>query len=127
MTHVNPGIIWTNLHLLFWLSLVPFATAWMGENYFSANTVAVYAIVLECCGMAYYFLQKCIQRSHQHETKLADALERSRLKGIFSQIAYVAAIPLAYVHPAISCVLFLAVSAAWIVPDRSIEKALEGK
>jgi uncharacterized membrane protein len=124
--HVNGGIIWTNMLLLFWLSLIPFATAWMGINRFAPNTVAVYAVLLELCGLAYYFLQQCIIKSNQHAEGAAEALEKSRIKGIFSQMAYVLAIPLAYLHPAISCFLFTAVAAAWIVPDKGIERALKG-
>jgi uncharacterized membrane protein len=123
--HVDAGIIWTNMNLLFWLSLIPFATGWMGENSFSTNTVVVYAIVLELSGMAFYFLQKCILKSNIHEPKVAEALEKSRVKGVISQIAYIVSIPLAYVHPILSCIIFVGVAAAWIVPDRSIEKALK--
>lgn len=125
---VNSSIIWSNMLLLFCLSLLPFATAWMGENHFETNTVVVYAVVLEMNALAYYFLQTRIMKSHDHNEKLRTALENSRLKGILSQIAYLAAIPIAFLMPGISFLLFGLVAVAWIVPERRIEKALnEGK
>ena len=121
---VDAGIMWTNLHLLFWLSLIPVATAWMGKNNFSANTVATYAVLLELCGLSYYFLQQCILKSHIHDQKLQKALHKSKIKGVFSQIAYVVSIPLAYVMPLLSCLIFIGVAIAWIIPDKGIERAL---
>lgn len=124
---VNSGIIWSNMLLLFCLSLVPFATAWMGENHFATNTVVVYAIMLELSGLTFYFLQSCILKSQEHDEKLKAALEKSRVKGILSQISYLAAIPIAFWKPGISFFLFFAVALAWIVPERQIEKALTQK
>lgn len=121
---VNAGIIWSNMVLLFCLSLIPFATGWMGENHFETNTVVVYAIVLELCGLSYYLLQICIMKSQKHNEKLQTALERTRWKGIFSQVAYIIAIPVAFFLPWVSMLLFLAVAIAWIVPERNIERAL---
>lgn len=123
--HVDPGIMWSNMHLLFWLSLIPFATSWMGENGFAANTVVVYAILLELCGLAFYFLQQCILKSHKHDSRVTDALTKLRVKGILSQLAYIVAIPLAYVQPIISCLIFMGVAAVWLVPDRNIEQAVK--
>ena len=121
---VNPGIIWSNMLLLFCLSLLPFATGWMGENHFGTNTVVVYAIVMELNALAYYFLQSCILKSQNHNEKLKAALEKSKLKGILSQVAYISAIPIAFWQPGISFFLFFAVAVAWIVPERNIEKAI---
>lgn len=121
---VNPGIIWSNMLLLFCLSLLPFATGWMGENHFETNTVVVYAVVMELNALAYYFLQSCILKSQNHNEKLKAALEKSKLKAILSQVAYLSAIPIAFWQPGISFFLFFAVAVAWIVPERNIEKAI---
>jgi uncharacterized membrane protein len=123
---VNSGIIWTNMLLLFFLSLVPMATAWMGENHFETNTVVVYAIVLALAGMAFFALQQVIARSQKHDDKLMAAMEKVRIKGIASQLAYLAAIPIAFWQPSISLFLFAVVAVVWVVPDRGIEKALKG-
>lgn len=123
---MNPGIIWTNMALLFCLSLVPFASAWMGENHFETNPVVVYAIVLELNAVAYITLQTCILKSQVHNEKLKVALEKSKTKGILSQLAYLSAIPIAFWQPMVSCLLFAAVAVAWIVPEKRIEEALEG-
>ena len=127
VNQVNAGIIWSNMLLLFCLSLVPFATAWMGENHFATNTVVVYAIMLELSGLSYYFLHSCILKSQSHHENLKEALEKAKLKGILSQITYLATIPIAFWKPEISFFLFFAVAVAWIVPDRRIEKALTEK
>ncbi len=121
---VNPGIIWSNMLLLFCLSLLPFATGWMGENHFETNTVVVYAVVMELNALAYYFLQSCILKSQDHNEKLKAALEKSKLKAILSQVAYLSAIPIAFWQPGISFLLFFAVAVAWIVPERNIEMAI---
>ncbi|MBK8565319.1 MAG: DUF1211 domain-containing protein [Saprospiraceae bacterium] len=123
---VSGGIIWSNMLLLFFLSLVPFATAWMGENHFETNTVVVYAIVLALAGMAFFALQQVIASSQKHDEKLVAAMEKVRIKGIASQLAYLAAIPIALWKPGISLFLFAVVAVVWIVPDRGIEKALKG-
>ena len=122
---VNPGIIWSNMLLLFCLSLLPFATSWMGENHFETNTVVVYAILMELNALAYYLLQSCILKSQNHNEKLRAALEKSKLKAMLSQVAYLSAIPIAFWQPGISFFLFFAVAVAWIVPERNIERALK--
>lgn len=122
--HVNAGIIWSNLALLFSLSLLPFATGWMGENHFETNTVVVYGIDLELNALTFYFLQACILKSQKHDEKLNLALRNSKAKGMISQACYIAAIPIAYWQPAISFFLFAAVAIVWIVPDRGIEKVI---
>lgn len=125
--HVNSGIMWANLNQLFWLSLIPFATGWMGENHFSTNTVVVYAILLELCGVAFSILQWTITRSHHIDGALKHAVERLTRKGLISMVAYACAIGAAFYNTNISCVLFVLVAIMWLVPERSIEAALNNK
>jgi uncharacterized membrane protein len=97
--HVNSKIIWSNLHLLFWLSIIPFTTAWMGENHFTQLPVAVYAINLLCCAIAYYFLQQTIMLHYTHSTKLIEALKKQSKKGYLSLAMYILSIVLlSYFH-----------------------------
>ncbi len=124
---VTPAMIWANLNLLFWLSLIPFATAWMGENHFVSFPVAIYAVLLLLCGVAFTILQKTIEHTLENNSNIRFALQRVAKKGIFSIIAYVAAIPLAYLNTAISGSLFLLVSIMWFIPDKSIERALSNE
>lgn len=121
---VSPGIIWANLHLLFWLSLVPFVTAWMGENHGSPDTVATYAIVLLLCGVAFTILQLTIEKTNPFSEQMKNAYKKVMVKGVFSLVCYTSAIPLAFVNTAISAALFIAVAVVWLVPDRNIERAL---
>jgi uncharacterized membrane protein len=122
---ISSGIIWANLNLLFWLSLIPFATGWMGKNHFAPNTVAVYGLLLLLCGIAYTFLQKAVEKnSHDLET-LQKAFINLNKKGIASTIGYALSIPLAYLHPVISAIIFVSVAAMWLIPDKNIEKALK--
>ncbi len=116
---MSAGIMLSNLHLLFWLSMVPFATAWMGENHFEAITVAVYAGLLCTCGLAYTILQKSIEACHRDDMRLKRVMKSHTKKGIGSVIAYLSAIPLAYVEPYISVGIFIAVAIWWLVPDRN--------
>jgi uncharacterized membrane protein len=120
--HISAGIMWGNLNLLFWLSLVPFATGWMGENHFQPLPVALYAVLLDLCGVAYTILQVTIERCHEDEIRLKDIMQRQRGKGMASLFLYTAAIPLAYVSTTISGLLFVAVAIMWLVPDKKIEK-----
>ena len=122
--HVNSAILWANLNLLFWLSLIPFATGWMGENHFATNTVMVYAILLLLCGIAFTILQRMIMRNHHFDGALALAIGRLNRKGYISTACYMAAIPAAFYDTRISCGLFVVVSLMWLIPERSIEKAL---
>ncbi|MEO5642478.1 MAG: TMEM175 family protein [Bacteroidia bacterium] len=121
---ISSGIIWGNLNLLFWLSLIPFSTGWMGENHFAPNTVMVYGVILLLSGVSFNLLQKMVEK-HTHDL---DALKKAfvnlKKKGIVSAIGYASAIPLAYVNPVISGILFFAVAILWIIPDKNIEKAL---
>jgi uncharacterized membrane protein len=124
--HVSGGILWANLHLLFWLSLFPFTTGWMGENHLAATPAAVYGFVLFMAAMAYYILQRAIIAHHGPASLLATAIGRD-LKGKLSPVTYLAAIALAFVSPWIANALYLAVALLWLVPDRRIERALAGK
>lgn len=120
-THVTGGILWANLHLLFWLSLVPFVTAWIGENHAAAAPTALYGIVLVFAAIAYTILQRAIVVSQGASSPLAAAVGNDR-KGKLSIGLYVSAIPLAFVRPAISDVLYATVALIWLVPDRRIEE-----
>src|SRR5262245_31270682 len=120
---VNGRILWANLHLLFWLSLVPFATAWMGENHFSAVPVALYGTVLLMAGVAYYILARFLAAHHGKDSSLARAFGKDA-KGIASMVAYAVAIPLAFLNPWIAFVIYIAVAVSWFVPDRRIERVI---
>jgi uncharacterized membrane protein len=122
--NINAGIIWANLNLLFWLSLVPFTTGWMGENHFASNTVVFYAALLLCCGIAFTILQICIQRVNKNNPKLMRAFEQVMRKGIFSVVGYILAILFAYYNTLISGVFLVLVAISWIIPDKNIERAL---
>lgn len=121
---VNSSIMWGNLNLLFWLSLVPFATAWMGENNFSTDTVVAYSCLLLTCGYSYDVLRKSIIKSFKDDHALKHALEKQKKKAILSTISYSLAIPGAFVHTGISIALFIFVALIWIIPSREIEKSL---
>jgi uncharacterized membrane protein len=121
--HVDGRILWANLHLLFWLSLVPFVTAWMGRNDFAATPVALYGVVMLLAGCAYYLLAHSLLMHHGEESPFAKALG-SDAKGKASLAIYAAAIPLAYVSRWISLALYVAVAAWWLVPDRRFSKAV---
>lgn len=122
--HVSSGIIWANLNLLFWLSLIPFATGWMGNNHFAQNTVIAYAVLLMVCGMAYYILQKVIQSCNKTDETMAGVYKSQEKKGMISLVLYSLSIVFAFYNPAISGVIFFIVSAIWIVPDKNIERAM---
>ena len=121
---VNGCILWANLHLLFWLSLFPFATAWMGENHLAATPTAVYGFVLLMAALAYYLLQGAIIAQQGRESLLAAAIGCD-WKGKLSPVLYLAAIPLAFVNVWIASGLYVFVAALWFVPDRRIERVLE--
>jgi TMEM175 potassium channel family protein len=117
---VNGGILWANTHLLFWLSLVPFVTGWMGENHFAALPTALYGAVLMMAGVAYYVLEQMIIRSQGKGSRLGAAVGNDA-KGRISVVMYLIAIPLAFVHQLLSDALYVAVALMWLVPDRRIE------
>jgi len=117
---VTGGILWANAHLLFWLSLVPFVTAWMGENHFAPVPMAAYGVVLFLAGVAYLVLQRVIIRSQGPGSVLAAAVGRD-MKGKLSALAYALAIPAAFIRPWIAGMLFVGVAMMWLIPDRRIE------
>jgi uncharacterized membrane protein len=120
---VNGATLWANLHLLFWLSLVPFTTAWMGYNDFTSWPVALYGIVLLLAAIAYYILVRALITLHGQGSALAKAIGSDR-KGKVSIAIYVPAIPLAFFRPWLSALCYIAVAIIWLVPDRRIEKRL---
>ncbi|MDX2027598.1 MAG: TMEM175 family protein [Alphaproteobacteria bacterium] len=121
--HVTGGILWANVHLLFWLSLVPFATAWMGENHFAEMPTLVYGIALLTPAIAYFTLEKAIIRAQGPGSLLAKAVGRD-VKGKLSLMLYVAAIGLAFIYPYVAHTIYVLVALMWLVPDRRIEKIL---
>jgi TMEM175 potassium channel family protein len=123
--HVDGRILWANLHLLFWLSLVPFVTGWMGENSFASWPVALYGVALLGAACAYYLLTRALLARHGPDSDLARALGRD-FKGKVSVFIYATAIPLALVDPWIGGSLYVFVAVMWLVPDRRIERTLEG-
>jgi len=120
---VGGGILWANLHLLFWLSLIPFVTGWMGENRFAPAPTALYGVVLLLAAIAYRILQATILVKHGCQSVLASAVGRD-LKGKVSPLLYTIAIPAAFVHQAIAGGIYVLVALMWLVPDRRIEGAL---
>ena len=121
---VNGAILWANLHLLFWLSLIPFVTGWMGENHFASMTVALYGAVLLLSAIAYFILSRALIRHDGDASTLARALGGD-FKGKVSVVLYVAAIALAFVNRWLSLALYVGVAVMWLVPDRRIEKVLD--
>lgn len=123
VNYVNGRILWANLHLLFWLSLVPFATGWMGENHFAAVPVALYGVILFCAAIAYLLLTQALIACHGKDSPLAIALGRD-IKGKISIAFYAAAIVLAFVNSYLACVFYILVAGIWFIPDRRIERTL---
>jgi uncharacterized membrane protein len=122
--YVDGRVLWANLHLLFWLSLVPFVTAWMGENRFAALPVAVYGVVLALAGVAYFILARLLVALHGQGSALGVAFG-SDFKGKASVLIYLLAIPLAFVRPWLACALYVVVALVWFAPDPRIEKTIE--
>jgi len=118
---VNGAVLWANLHLLFWLSLIPFVTGWMGENHFRPTPVFAYGMVLLCAALSYTILTRVLLRIHERDSAYARGLGRDR-KGNISLAFYVAALAAAFWQPWVSCALYVAVACIWIVPDRRFEK-----
>jgi uncharacterized membrane protein len=123
---VSGVMLWANLHLLFWLSLVPFTTAWLGENSLAAAPAAAYGIVMLAAAVAYYLLQQVIIRDQGESSLLAVAVGRDR-KGKLSPFVYAAAIALAFVEPWLSVALYVAQALLWLIPDRRLERTLAGR
>ena len=122
---VNGAILWANTHLLFWLSLLPFATGWMGENHFATLPVAVYGVALLMPAIAYFVLQSRIVRANGDDKALADALGHD-IKGRISPLFCVAGIGFAFVNPWLACTSYVLLALMWLVPDRRIEKSISG-
>lgn len=118
-------ILWANLHLLFWLSLIPFATAWMGENHFAKNTVAAYALLADICGVAYFILLMVIRDRNRDNTALLEVLRKQSRKGMLSCIIYTTAFGIAFINAAIAGMLIILVGIMWLIPDRNIERSLK--
>jgi uncharacterized membrane protein len=121
---VNGAVLWANLHLLFWLSLLPFVTAWMGENHFAAWPVALYGVDLIMAGCAYYILAHSLVRYHGKESAIATAIGND-FKGKMSVVAYAVAIPLSFVNRWVAFGVYVAVALSWLIPDRRFERVLE--
>lgn len=121
--HVNGQVLWANLHLLFWLSLFPFATAWMGENHFSAGPAAFYGIICLCAAIAYFILVRTLVEHHGQHSLLAKAIGND-FKGKISLVIYTMAVVIAFFGPFVSCALYALVALIWLVPDRRIEKVI---
>jgi len=123
VTRVDGAILWANSHLLFWLSLIPAATAWMGENLLAPLPTAVYGAVLLMPAIAYYLLQRTIVRKQGAHSVLASALGTD-MKGKLSPVLYIAGIALAFIAPWLSILIYVSVAVIWLVPDRRIENIL---
>src|SRR3954465_4859441 len=120
---VNGSVLWANLHLLFWLSLVPFVTAWIGETHFAAWPVALYGVVLVMAAMAYTIMTRALLSIHSDDSVLATALGRN-FKEKISIVINILAVPLAFIKPWISCAMYVIVAVIWFVPDRRIERTV---
>jgi uncharacterized membrane protein len=123
---VTGAVLWTNIHLLFWLSLIPFVTGWMGENHFTTWPVALYGIVLLMAGVAYYFLAHCLAAAHGKNSTLAKALGND-WKGKISLVIYAVGVGLSFVQPFIGFGLYVLVAAMWFIPDKRFENKLTEK
>ena len=120
---VNGAILWANTHLLFWLSLVPFVTSWMGENSFATVPVAVYGVVMLMAGVAYTILARSLVHHHGPDSALGKAIGED-VKGRMSLVLYASAIPLAFVNRWVSLAIYFVVAVMWLIPDRRIERML---
>ncbi len=121
--HVNGKVLWANGHLLFWLSLLPFVSGWMGQNNFASLPVLFYGIVAFMAGVAYYILSLQLIKLHGKDSPLAKAIGTD-FKGIISVVLYLAAIGFACFYPMVSCMLFVSVAIMWLIPDKRIEKVI---
>jgi uncharacterized membrane protein len=121
---VTGTVLWTNVHLLFWLSLFPFSTAWMGENHFSKWPVALYGFISMMAGIAYYFLSHCLAAIHGKDSLLAKALGNDK-KGILSVVFYIAGIGLSFINSWLGFAMYVLVAMIWFIPDRRIERKIK--
>ena len=122
---VNGRVLWANLHLLFWLSLIPFVTAWMGQNHFASSPAALYGVVLLCAAIAYFILTRTLLSIHAQDSVLATALGDD-FKGKISIVLCVLAIPLSFVRSWLACSIYVLVAVIWLAPDKRIEKTIAG-
>ena len=122
---IGGGVLWANMHLLFWLSLIPFGTAWIGESHIASVPVAAYGVVLLCAASAYFLLTRALLRHHEPDSALARALGRD-FKGKISIVLYVMAVLAAPFQPLASCAIYVAVAVIWLVPDTRFERTLAG-
>jgi len=120
--HVTGGTLWANMHLLFWLSLFPFVMGWMGENHYAPVPVAAFGVVLLLAAIAYFIFTRVLLASHGPESLLARAVATNAGKMKVSMALYAAAIPLAFVHPALALAIYVGVALWWLVPERRIER-----
>ena len=118
---VNGSVLWANAHLLFWLSLVPVATGWMGENHFAKVPVILYGVVMLAAGVAYYILAHCLTALHGKESTFAKALGSDR-KGVLSVVFYFAGILLCFLHPLLGICVYVLVAVMWFIPDKRFEE-----
>ncbi len=123
---VNGKILWANLHLLFWLSLIPFATSWVGENHVESLPAAFYGIILLMSAIAYHILQKAIIQNHHDDFALRKVKEGSK-KGIFSLVLYILGVALSFTHPWLGVFCYIIVLTLWLIPDRKIEQNLNNE
>ncbi|HEX3084111.1 MAG TPA: TMEM175 family protein [Pyrinomonadaceae bacterium] len=122
--HVSGRVLWANLHLLFWLSLTPFVTAWVGQYYFASTPAALYGVVLLCAAIAYFILTRALLSIHAKDSVLAIALGND-FKGKVSIVFYLLGIPLAFVRPWLAYAIYILVAVVWLVPDKRIERTIE--
>ena len=120
---INGSILWANLHLLFWISLFPFATSWIGESSFATVPVALYGLILWLAALAYYLMVRALMAAHDDDSLLINALGDGKKERV-SILIYSAAIPLAFLQPWIAMTLYISVAIMWLIPDRRIEKKL---
>lgn len=121
---VNGKILWANTHLLFWLSLVPFASGWMGENHFSKIPVILYGFVMLMCAVAYFILSQRLVKEHGKDSTLGTAIGKDT-KGMISLLLYIVGIGLSFIHPFIGFTAYVVVAVIWFIPDKRIEKKLD--
>jgi uncharacterized membrane protein len=126
VTRINGRVLWMNLLLLFWLSMFPFMTAWMGENHFSTWPVALYGIVSFLCGMAYFFLSRSLIRIHEKDSTLVVAIGKD-WKGKISVVIYVFGVGLCFIRPFLGIATYVTVAAIWFIPDKRLEKRIGKK
>ena len=123
--HVNGKVLWANTHLLFWLSLIPFTTAWMGENHFATWPIILYGVVLLMAGTAYYILSQLLIQLHGKDSTIARAVGKDK-KGVLSLVIYICAIVVALFNPVISFIMYISVAGIWWIPDKRIERKITG-